>query len=1131
MQKEKKTVAISFLIITTIFGLILISQTFHSTGFAIFQSQPNSTTGQDTYIREGSSVNFGELKTIRIGKTLAGIEFKSLIKFNVSSIPQKDTIANAAITLHISSSTATQNITVTAYRITSNWSESGTTWFNDTPISTWNNEGGDYLEEIGSKTITNETNFLNIAITDAVRNWINGTYENYGVLLLSPDGENGNYTDFDSSDSSTEQYRPTLTIEHAGNIAPIISNFETNSSSGNPTQTGQAVLFNTTWFDYEGDNARIFICNSTLINLSGCSQKTFCSTSYSPLNPVTCEYQAEESDNRTTTFYYSICDNQNCSTVNNSEFYVNHNPSIILEQPNGGETLNQSKGNYSIKFNVSDKDNDSLNVTLYYGLTQNSTSNKIATLNPLSSYCTDKDSKTSTENNCTYSWNTGGIYGTYYVTATINDSFTGTNDSSDSDFDIKSIIDNQPPEITNPEIDSSIWEGKTAQISATINDENMDSAWVVFNYSSTNITMTNLSGTTFAANFTAPANGTYTYTIYARDIIGNTGNNPPQEFTVYTPNATSLNQTAPSIALPFHTIRITGNLHANNSLTNVHAYLNAPQGFGFISDYPQNTQIGNMPSDSTSTAIWYVSVPITEDTYNLNITYTDGYSNSWNSENMEIEVTSAIGGYEVEVSGYPEVETSNDYYVESKFKQNGVVTSPDSMKIKIYDASGNLVVGPASMAQKSTGEYNYSYTVGASATEGLWETRINATKSSTSYYANEFWKVVGGPFDVRDIKIEDSSTNNLTISFTAENTGGANKDLSIVWNLTKEPSEEMLDNGGETFMVPANSEKNWTISPNTNYVGQVKITIIGYYSQGEKAGAYKVFSTTEGTNKTPSESPSGGSGGGSRSAPAKQEKTNTTKNPSIEITGLENIDLAKNLEKIITIEIKNNGDTDLTDINLFFSNLEKEYYSFSPEKISEIKVGETKSINLMFIIPDLIGEKDATLIINSKEKKFTKKFKIKILSMRDFFLKEIERLSNRVTTTKEKINAEGLTNLIENINVCDNEIDNLKNEVDKENYIDAKLDIEKIDKCINRVEKEIKPKQTESPSLLFWIIIATLIGILLAIIIIGIIVYKKLDVFKFITQKETTPAKTENSTNQRESINEQIKKIKQELEK
>ena len=111
------------------------------------------------------------------------------------------------------------------------------------------------------------------------------------------------------------------------------------------------------------------------------------------------------------------------------------------------------------------------------------------------------------------------------------------------------------------------------------------------------------------------------------------------------------------------------------------------------------------------------------------------------------------------------------------------------------------------MTQESTGQHNYTYTVGASATEGQWESIINATISSTSYFANHFWKVVGGPFDVRNITVLNSSVNNLIINITTENTGGANKDLTLEWNLTVESNGTLLDSGADTFMVPAETTR------------------------------------------------------------------------------------------------------------------------------------------------------------------------------------------------------------------------------------------------------------------------------------------------------------------------------------
>lgn len=869
---------ISVLIIaTTIF--FLLNGYLGFTGKAISELQPGAS-GKDTYLRENLDANFGSASNLKIGKIVSGIEYRSLIQFDLSSIPETNTVTEAILQLNLTSSSNSNTLEIKAYRIATDWSETESTWIRRTSSTNWTTQGGDYSEELDSINVTDTLGIYNLTITSIVRNWVSGNEDNYGILIVQTNAQNGDYKDFGSSDSSTESERPKLIVTHVSNVAPTLENYSISSTLTSPTKIGENETFNAGWSDLESDNVKIYICNSSNITYnSGCEFTEFCSSSLSNSNPATCNYTTQSSNTNNMTYYVSVCDSAGCSNVNSSTFYTNNAPVINLTSPTGGELFNQSLGNQFINFTVSDSDENSLTANIYYGSEQNSTTNTIVSNLNLTNYCTDTDSNTSTTNTCSYSWNSAGIYGDYYITVLVNDSYHTIPDSTDSEVQIRSLIDTTNPTIDSSSIEST-YSGKSTQINATITEENLNSAWVAFNYTSTNQTLTN-SSNIFTATFTAPTAGEYQYKIYAQDTIGNTGESSWETFTVDKPSATTQNESAPSTTLPFHVIKVSGEINATEPLEGISAYLNIPDGFTFMTGYSQQLELGNISAGGSETATWFLSTPLTESVYTLNITYTDDYSNTWTSDNIQITTTSSIGGYELSVVGYPEVETTKSYFTNAYFEQSGQYFDPDSITIKVYDPSNNLIVGPAAMTKESTGIYNYSYTVGASVTEGQWESIINATKNNIHYYAHEFWKVVGGPFDVRSIVIENSSTSNLTISLTTENTGGANKDLTLVWNLTRTDTNEQLDSGSETFMVEANSERGWTVYPITTYVGQVQITLVGYYSGTEKAGAYKIFSTTQGGEEpvvpeTPAAGGGGGGGGG--------QSTDTTTNETIKET-------------------------------------------------------------------------------------------------------------------------------------------------------------------------------------------------------------------------------------------------------
>jgi hypothetical protein len=1045
MEKRRTLTIVAHFSVLIIFilALILLIQNPQLTGYITFESQPDSAEGKDSYIRNETSSNFGAATTLKIGKTAAGQEMRALLEFNVSSIPSENTVTSAVIQVYLALSSNENSTTILVKRVTREWNESELTWGNRKDATPWFNPGADYdSTTYDSVVLTNQTGYYNFTITTLVQEWIDGTYDNYGIILIAQSPQDNEIKEISSSDYGTSSQRPMIIIEHQLNAPPEIVNISTNSDLPNPKKPGENVTISVNWSDLDSSETRIFVCNSTDISVNGCGGGHLCNTTLSSNNPSSCSYTISETDNRTETFYVKACDANNCSEANESFFMMNHLPSIIIEQPNGGETLNQSQGSYSVEFTASDSDSDSLFANLYYGETPNSTNYTIADNINLSVYCSDTDSDTSTPNACTYPWDTSGIFGTFYMTIIINDTYHISNDTSDDTFDVVSLEDTINPNITAQWIESGrIFSGKTHQIYANASDENIYLVWAELNYSSQNLTMYNETSETYNVTFTAPAVGTYQFRVYAQDIIGNINNSMPwTEFTVEKPITSSQLISTTSTALPFSTIKVSAEINNSDSLNELYAYLNVPSGFTFQSNYPQNNYSGNSSYNESKTIDWFLSTPLSESSYQLNVTFTDQYSNTWETNNTNIIVTSSVGsGYSIEMTGYPEVETNSEYFVKSFFKSAGLLTDPDSIYISIYDSLGSLVVGPAAMSQVITGEYNYSYTVGTSANEGQWETIINATQSSTSYFVHEFWKVIGGPFDLRDIEIIDSSIDNLTIQVTAENTGGANKDLITVWNLTREDTSASLDSGSDTFLVPANSEVNYTITPSTSYVGQVRVTFLGTYSGTEKIGAYEIFSTTSGeggSSEPPSETggSSGGGGGGGADAPSTNEtQEKTTSN--LEINSFEEkIYLSKDVEKKVTLEIENKGSEKITGINILLVDIPSSYYKIENE-ISDLDPYEKHFYEISFNIPDIFIEKEFYYEIEFSSGSLSKKGTLTMVTIKEFILIELQKLKERSEKLQREVTDEGI---LEKLDSCDNIILEIEEDTGSESFIEAR---------------------------------------------------------------------------------------------
>lgn len=1143
MKKESENLYFIFAIISLI--IIVVLPLISS---EIYTSPGDGSTTNDTYILNNSNTPQGSSTKIMVGKITNGDESRGLLFFNISSIPSTDTILDAKIQLYVNSSTGKSiNRTIKIYRITGSFNESQATWYNKTSEQTWSSEGGDYdsLELNSTKVLNQSGLYYNFTIPGyIIKGWLNGTYNNYGLMIISNDSLTGNWTDFASSNNPDANQRPKIIINHVTNAPPTITGNWTDSSMISPINVGNNVTFSVNWTDPENNGAYLYICNSSNINYSGCTGKTYCSSSLLSPGVSNCSYTALDTDNKTVSFYFALCDigSQNCSAIGQNYFYVNHAPRITLVHPNGGETLNQSLGNYTIQFNISEADNDySMTADIYYGTYQNSTQNLIASGILVSSVCSS-----ATGGNCSYSWNTTGLWGTnFYLTIIARDVFLfSSNASSNSSFTIRSLNDNFPPEIISQEMDSSdIYSGKNVQFLANITDQSSFTAWVSIrtpDSQTITINMTNSTSGIYYANWTAIQTGNYSFKVYAQDIIPNLNDSMPwQNFTIRKPNASPQNEKYPSSTLPNHLIIVSGELNATDSLKSVNASLNSPSGFKFLNDYPNITSIGNFTGNQSKEAVWIVSAPHNEGEYTFNITYTDQYGNSWNSTNFNITVTSNIGaGYLVSVSGYPEVQATENYFAESYFTYNGIYADPDSITINIKDAAGNNILA-SSMAKKQTGIYNYSYAVGSAPMAGQWATAINATKNSISYYASHFWKVVSALFDVRDINIINTAQNNLSISVIVENKGNSPTDIKLTWNLTT-GANQVLSTGYETFAVGATPIIKYYYFT-TNYTGAARIAFLGEYSSKERAGASKEFAITEGAffcgdgscsngetcsscqqdcGACSSQPSGGGSSGGGITTNLGTDKINHT---SLILSFDKTVYVSRNIEKIISLDLENTGDIVLTGISLSL-DLNNSYYTILNNNLTKLKHGEKYQYKIKILISDFIDDKEFNFTIKANEISKTDSSKIVMLNARDYFISEIKRLRDKANILR--INLVDKASL-DKLRGCEEIIDALQSDVDNSDYISAQNNIKNADDCLDNV-KNIIANEINFPKITNYIYIISVILFLVVMLIVilgGYMFYRKLKLMEYFREK--TPAKAEPI--KKEYLDQKIREIEEKL--
>ena len=132
------------------------------------------------------------------------------IKFNLSVLPDDPVITHA--TLSLKGIVLAPAAEVCLYIVTEDWLEETIT-FNDQPSYT-----------LDGKLTQLPDGYLGwnvFDVTDIVKSWIDGTYDNYGFRLTIMDGQYGNYGLY-SSDYSYQSDRPKLEIDVIPEPASII---------------------------------------------------------------------------------------------------------------------------------------------------------------------------------------------------------------------------------------------------------------------------------------------------------------------------------------------------------------------------------------------------------------------------------------------------------------------------------------------------------------------------------------------------------------------------------------------------------------------------------------------------------------------------------------------------------------------------------------------------------------------------------------------------------------------------------------------------------------------------------------------------------------------------------------------
>jgi hypothetical protein len=204
--------------------------------------QPNAAQGEDTDVLvEEPDDNHGDAEDLVTDSEQASNgPVHSLLRFDLSGLPPGTQVQSAELDLYLHSNSGSADV-VEAHRVTRDWLEgtgapnSGASWNRYNGFSLWGTPGGDYDPQAAASFVASGTGWKSLDLSDLAQAWVDGTYPNYGLILLSPPAAGNNEKEYRSSDSSTCAERPKLRVTYACECGQACDLLKACSADYHPT--------------------------------------------------------------------------------------------------------------------------------------------------------------------------------------------------------------------------------------------------------------------------------------------------------------------------------------------------------------------------------------------------------------------------------------------------------------------------------------------------------------------------------------------------------------------------------------------------------------------------------------------------------------------------------------------------------------------------------------------------------------------------------------------------------------------------------------------------------------------------------------------------------------------------------
>ena len=219
----------------------------------------NNSINDTTLVQQQPNTNYGALTAMRVGRAVgAATNFRSLIRFNLTGIPQGAVINSARLGLYffrIPGADSTANRTYNIFKVQQNpardWIELQATTNNYTSAATWTNPGGDFVGTPTDSINFNSSSlnsFVYWDVTSDVQNFSDNRNLDFGWIIADNQSAGNTRRDFRSKEVANAALRPVLLLNYTEYTALLAARtnftpFTFSSSAYVPVFT---ILFNTT---------------------------------------------------------------------------------------------------------------------------------------------------------------------------------------------------------------------------------------------------------------------------------------------------------------------------------------------------------------------------------------------------------------------------------------------------------------------------------------------------------------------------------------------------------------------------------------------------------------------------------------------------------------------------------------------------------------------------------------------------------------------------------------------------------------------------------------------------------------------------------------------------------------------